>query len=180
MTRKTRTVKAVVWCVLALAAATVSGLLLIARANHRVTVEARVDSTLDSTDGVHPTAQWELGKRVFVVSKRQLGGWILFAAHRDAGGQGRVERVDIRINLVQSNVRAEAGARWYVDSCPELDEYATDIRGVVTVDAARMPAAGDDRIIAYSLDGLRAGKPVHISGKIIANAGELDLEQMLQ
>jgi len=179
MTRKTRRVKVVVWCGLALAAASVVGLLQIARPDRRVAVEARVDPTLDSTDAVHPMTQWKTGSKLFVMSKRQLGGWILFAAHRDAGQQ-RVERVDVRVDLGQPNVHAEAGARWYIDSCPQLDEYATDIRGLVTVDAARMPTPGDDRIITYSLDGLRSGKPVHFGGKIIAAAGELDLVQMLQ
>jgi hypothetical protein len=142
-------------------------------------IEVRVDPTLDRTGAIHPTglrSKWTVGE-LKVMSSREEDGWLLFAAHHDDPGQPKVERVEISIALDQPSVRAQVSARWYKrHSIPFFtgNESATHIHGMVTVDAARMPAAGDDRIIAYSLDGLRDKKPVHFSGKIVAGAGELD------
>jgi hypothetical protein len=36
-----------------------------------------------------------------------------------------------------------------------------------------VPGKGDDRIVAYESDCRRDGKPVHLSGKIVAGADEL-------
>ena len=149
--------------------------------NQHVAVDARVDPMLDSTDGAHPMGlmtQWKPGT-LFVMSERESGGWVLFAAHREAE-RHKVERVDIRLLLAQSSVRAEAAARWYEDSVSGSEEHASDMHGVVSVDASRMPTAGDDRIISYSLDALRDGKPVHFTGKIVASVNELDTTHMLR
>jgi hypothetical protein len=140
-----------------------------------VEVSVRIDPTLEPTDGVHPTWHWA-PRKLFVLSEREDGGWELFAAHRDLGDH-RVERVEIRLALGQPTLRAQALARWYtVSGIPLFDDdvYATAIHGAVIVDADRAPADGDERIIAYNLDGLRDGNPVHLEGKIIAGAGELD------
>ena len=143
-----------------------------------VAVVARVDPALNREGALHPTglrAAWSpSGSKV--LSEREEGGWLLFAVHRDDREHPKVERVEIRVALEQPTVRAQASARWYQrGSIPFFtgNESATDIHGVVTVDAARMPTADDERIIAYDLDARRDGKSVHLSGKIIAGAGEL-------
>jgi hypothetical protein len=143
-----------------------------------VPVEARVDPTLNREGALRPTgwrAAWSPGG-LKVMSEREEGGWLLFAAHHDDRAQPKVERVEIRIALDQPSVRAQVSARWYQRrSIPFFtgNESATNIHGVVAVDAARMPTAGDDRIIAYDLNARRDGKPVHFSGKIVAGADEL-------
>jgi hypothetical protein len=144
-----------------------------------VAVELRVDPYIGRSGAVHPSglgSTWTPGE-LKVMSSREDDGWLLFAAHHDDPAQSKVERVEIRLALDQPGVRAEASARWYLrHSTPFFtgNESANRIHGVITVDAARMPTAGDDRIIAYSLDGRRNGRPVYFSGKIVAGAGELD------
>ncbi len=142
-----------------------------------VAVDVRVDPTLDRTDGEHPGNRWdEKSDRPVVWLRREKDGSMFLAAHRSSGTT-RVERVELTIVLDPPGPRAEAAARWYKRrSIPFFtgNENATDLHGVVVVDAARSPSAGDDRIIAYRLDGLRDGKPVHFSGKVIVDAGEPD------
>jgi hypothetical protein len=192
MTRKTWKLIAIIGSALMLGAATVTVAVVILRTLLRdmgspiiqdVSVEVRIDPTLDRAGAVHPSglrSKWTPGE-LKVMSMREEDGWLLFAAHHDDHDQPKVERVEIRIALDQPSVRAQASARWYVrHSIPFFtgNESAADIHGVVSVDAARMPTTGDDRIIAYSLDGLRDGKPVHFSGKIVAGAGELSTMQL--
>jgi hypothetical protein len=79
----------------------------------------------------------------------------------------------------QGAPRAQASARWYTGgSIPFFtdDEYATDLHGVITMDGDGMPADGEERVIAYTLDGMHDDKPVHFEGKIAA--APLDLNAL--
>jgi hypothetical protein len=145
-----------------------------------VAVEARVDPTLDRADGVHPAGllNWK-ANQLNVFSSRGKDGSLFFATHRSSGSD-RTERVEITIVLDPPGLRANVAARSYKNGSIVFftgNENAEDLHGVVLVDAARPPSPGDDRIVTYDLEGLRAGKPVHFSGKIIAGAGELDTVQ---
>jgi hypothetical protein len=140
-------------------------------------VEVRVDPGLGPQNARRACGRlggWVVGQ--VQVFERQEDGWLSPVASRE-DVRPHVERVEIQISLAQPTPRARALARWYDGGSTPFfgrEECATDIHGVVIVDAYRMPTVGDDRIIAYDLDGLRDGKPVHFEGKIIADGAVLD------
>jgi hypothetical protein len=140
-------------------------------------IEVRIDPTLDARDALSPTrpaSRWARGAWN-VYSAPEEGGWAELAVLREAAPH-RVESVELHMLVGQGAPRAAASARWYeTGSIPFFtdNEFATDIHGVIAMNADSMPADGEERIIAYNLDGMHGDKPVHFEGKI--SAAPIDL-----
>jgi hypothetical protein len=143
-------------------------------------IEVRIDPTLGSLDALHPVRPGlrEMANGWYVESTPEEGGWAQLAVRREPA-RHRVESVEIHMLLGQGAPRAQAAVRWYEGGSSPLftdNEYATNVEGVVTLDSDRMPADGEERVIAYKLDGLRDGAPVRFEGKIAA--APLDLNAL--
>lgn len=84
------------------------------------------------------------------------------------------ERLDLSVTLGKNAAPAQVELIWYDDR--QIAFFSTlgvgeDIRGLVTVDADRVPTPGDDRIIAYDLQALREGTLVSLNGRVRVSAG---------
>lgn len=84
-------------------------------------------------------------------------------------GSPKTQRLELEIALERGDTAASVGIRWYGDDEAMMYgpyEHATDLTGVVTVDADRAPTPGDDRILAYDLRAMRDDQPVELRGKV--------------
>ena len=139
-------------------------------------VGARIDPALDSSGAVRLSHHWTYGTANVQFDRRDVDRSMIFDIDRNIGEETyprHGESLEIWISPASDGFRARALAWWWASNASGDIIGAQAIRGIVRMDAARMPEGDEERVVEYSLDATRWGDPVHFGGKFAFRASDL-------